>query len=79
MGKSKKKLKNTLFFLYFYFFFLLLYPNRQLPTFCNEGNIVKKPMEKSEKEILLQKFAEVNRKLKLATEQLDIAIRKLKE
>ena len=36
-------------------------------------------MEKSEKEILLQKFAEVNRKLKLATEQLDIANRKLKE
>ena len=36
-------------------------------------------MDKSEKEILLQKFADVNRKLKLATEQLDIANRKLKE
>ena len=36
-------------------------------------------MEQSEKEILLQKFAEVNRKLKLATEQLDIANKKLKE
>ena len=36
-------------------------------------------MEQSEKEILLQKFADVNRKLKLATEQLEIANRKLKE
>ena len=36
-------------------------------------------MEHSEKEILLQKFAEVNRKLKLANEQLDIANKKLKE
>ena len=36
-------------------------------------------MEQSEKEILLQKFAEVNRKLKLATEQLEIANKKLKE
>ena len=36
-------------------------------------------MEKSEKEILLQKFAEVNRRLKLATEQLEIANKKLKE
>ena len=36
-------------------------------------------MEKSEKEILLQKFDEVNRRLKLATEQLEIANKKLKE
>ena len=36
-------------------------------------------MEKSEKEILLQKFAEVNRRLKLATEQLEIANKILKE
>lgn len=36
-------------------------------------------MEQNEKEILLQKFADVNRKLKIATEQLDIANRKLKE
>ncbi|MBR4730673.1 MAG: response regulator [Prevotella sp.] len=36
-------------------------------------------MEQSEKEILLQKFAEVNRRLKLATEQLEIANKKLKE
>ncbi|MBP5799920.1 MAG: response regulator [Prevotella sp.] len=36
-------------------------------------------MEQSEKEILLQKFAEINRKLKLATEQLEIANKKLKE
>ena len=36
-------------------------------------------MEISEKEILLQKFAEVNRRLKLATEQLEIANKKLKE
>ena len=35
-------------------------------------------MEQSEKEILLQKFAEVNRRLKLATEQLEIANKKLK-
>ena len=36
-------------------------------------------MEQSEKEILLQKFAEVNRRLKLANEQLEIANKKLKE
>jgi light-regulated signal transduction histidine kinase (bacteriophytochrome) len=36
-------------------------------------------MEQKEKEILLQKFAEVNRKLKLANEQLEIANKKLKE
>ena len=36
-------------------------------------------MEQKEKEILLQKFAEVNRKLKIATEQLEIANKKLKE
>ena len=36
-------------------------------------------MEQKEKEILLRKFAEVNRKLKLATEQLEIANKKLKE
>ena len=36
-------------------------------------------MEQNEKEVLLQKFAEVNRKLKLATEQLEIANKKLKE
>ena len=36
-------------------------------------------MEQGEKEILLQKFAEVNRRLKLATEQLEIANKKLKE
>lgn len=36
-------------------------------------------MEQSEKEILLGKFAEVNRRLKLATEQLEIANKKLKE
>lgn len=36
-------------------------------------------MEQKEKEILLQKFADVNRKLKIATEQLDIANKKLKE
>ena len=36
-------------------------------------------MEQSEKEILLQKFADVNRRLKLATEQLEIANKKLKE
>ena len=36
-------------------------------------------MEQNEKEILLQKFADVNRKLKLATERLEIANKKLKE
>ena len=36
-------------------------------------------MEQNEKEILLQKFTEVNRRLKLATEQLEIANKKLKE
>ena len=36
-------------------------------------------MVQNEKEILLQKFAEVNRKLKLVTEQLEIANKKLKE
>ena len=36
-------------------------------------------MEQNEKEILLQKFAEVNRRLKLTTEQLEIANKKLKE
>jgi CheY-like chemotaxis protein/nitrogen-specific signal transduction histidine kinase len=36
-------------------------------------------MEENEKEILLLKFAEVNRKLKLAQEQLDIANKKIKE
>lgn len=36
-------------------------------------------MEKDEKEILLQKFADANRKLMLANEQLQIANKKLKE
>lgn len=36
-------------------------------------------MEQKEKEILLQKYADVNRKLKLAIEQLEIANKKLKE
>jgi CheY-like chemotaxis protein/nitrogen-specific signal transduction histidine kinase len=36
-------------------------------------------MIQNEKEILLQKFADVNRKLKLVTEQLEIANKKLKE
>ena len=36
-------------------------------------------MEQKEKELLLQKFAELNRKLKMAQEQLEIANRKLKE
>ena len=36
-------------------------------------------MEKSEKDILLQKYADVNRKLILANEQLAIANKKLKE
>ena len=36
-------------------------------------------MIQDEKEILLQKFAEVNRKLKLAQEQLEIANKKIKE
>ena len=36
-------------------------------------------MEKDEKEILLQKFADANRKLMLANEQLTIANKKLKE
>ena len=36
-------------------------------------------MEQIEKEVLLQKFADVNRKLKLANEQLEIANKKLKE
>ena len=36
-------------------------------------------MEKDEKEILLQKFADANRRLLLAQEQLDIANKKLKE
>ena len=36
-------------------------------------------MEKDEREILLQKFADVNRKLLLANEQLTIANKKLKE
>jgi signal transduction histidine kinase len=38
-----------------------------------------KGMEDNEKELLLQRFAEVNRKLKLAQEQLDIANKKIKE
>ena len=37
-----------------------------------------KGMEDNEKELLLQRFAEVNRKLKLAQEQLDIANKKIK-
>lgn len=36
-------------------------------------------MEQNERELLLQKFADVTRKLKLANEQLDIANKKLKE
>ena len=36
-------------------------------------------MEEKERELLLQKFAEVNRKLKLAQEQLEIANKKIKE
>lgn len=36
-------------------------------------------MEKEEKEILLQKFADANRKLALVSEQLEIANKKLKE
>jgi len=36
-------------------------------------------MEQNEKEILLQRFADVNRRLKLANEQLEIANKKLKE
>jgi signal transduction histidine kinase len=36
-------------------------------------------MEKNEKEILLQKYADVNRRLILANEQLAIANQKLKE
>ena len=36
-------------------------------------------MESDEKEILLQKFADANRRLKLAQEQLEIANKKLKE
>ena len=36
-------------------------------------------MEDNERELLLQKFAEVNRKLKLAQEQLEIANKKIKE
>ena len=36
-------------------------------------------MEQNEKDILLQKLADVSRRLRLATEQLDIANRKLKE
>ena len=36
-------------------------------------------MEKDEKEVLLQKFADANRKLLLVTEQLSIANKKLKE
>lgn len=39
----------------------------------------KELMEQNEKEILLQKFTEVNRRLKLAMEQLEIANKKLKE
>ena len=38
-----------------------------------------KGMEEKERELLLQKFAEVNRKLKLAQEQLEIANKKIKE
>ena len=37
------------------------------------------PMEKNEKDILLQKYADLNRKLILANEQLSIANQKLKE
>ena len=36
-------------------------------------------MEKDEREVLLQKFADANRKLLLANEQLAIANKKLKE
>ena len=36
-------------------------------------------MERDEREILLQKFADANRKLLLANEQLAIANKKLKE
>ena len=36
-------------------------------------------MERDEKEVLLQKFADANRKLLLANEQLAIANKKLKE
>jgi hypothetical protein len=36
-------------------------------------------MEKTEKEILLQQYADANRKLTLAQEQLAIANQKLKE
>ena len=36
-------------------------------------------MDQKERELLLQKYAEANRKLKLATEQLEIANKKLKE
>ena len=46
---------------------------------CSDLSINGRIMEKDEKEILLQKFADANRRLMLVQEQLDIANKKLKE
>lgn len=70
MGKSKKKLIFFLIFLIEFQIFLLL-----LHHLCT----VFYGMEKDEREILLEKFAEANRRLQLVNEQLAVANRKLKE
>ena len=69
-GKKQKEVE--IFPLFSLSFRKLFVPLQNLPLFCTE-------MEKDEREILLQKFADANRKLMLANEQLAIANKKLKE
>jgi signal transduction histidine kinase len=69
-GKKQNGVEN--FPLFSLSFRKLFVPLQNLPLFCTE-------MEKDEREILLQKFADANRKLMLANEQLAIANKKLKE
>lgn len=69
-GKKPKEVDNFSFFLLELEIILLL-----LQHLCT----VFYGMEKDEREILLEKFAEANRRLQLVNEQLSIANKKLKE
>ena len=55
----------------------MLYKKYLLPL--SQIRIDKATMEQKERDILLQKFNETNRKLALVSEQLEIANKKLKE
>ena len=68
-GKKRKEVEKSLKDLLVLSFFYYL---------CSDF-VFSSIMEKDEKEILLQKFADANRRLILVQEQLDIANKKLKE